>query len=245
MEKLNEGLKKFIDGTPNAFYCVDNIKKELISNGFIELNENESWDHLEANNNYFVIRNDSSIIAFKLPDQKENIGFNIVTSHGDSPSYKIKNNPEMFDGNYLKLNTSKYGSMIHYSWLDRPLSLSGRVITYSDGRFNKELVNIDKDLLIIPSQALHINLEANTKNELNPQTDMLPVISLNADFSLDNTLKENLEAKGSKFERICDYDLYLYNRDKLIDAGLNDEFIMALRLDDLASVYPSLHAFIN
>ena len=163
MEKIENKLINFVNNTPNAYYCVDNLKKLLKQNGFIELHENEEWNNLNKNGNYFVIKNDSSLIAFKMTDSKEKIGFNIVSAHTDSPSFSIKQNADMFDGNYLKLNTAGYGGMINYSWLDRPLSLAGRIIVSNNGVYEKQLINIGKDLMIIPSQAIHINREVNKK----------------------------------------------------------------------------------
>ena len=241
MENINKSLMEFVDKTPNAYYCVENLRKDLIKDGFEELYENEDWTNLKEDGKYFVVRNDSSLIAFKMSDKKENVGFNIVSAHTDSPSFSIKPNADMYDGNYMKLNVSGYGGMINHTWLDRPLSLSGRVVTKIDGIYEKQLVNIDKDLLVIPSQAIHINRDVNEKNVLNHQIDMLPVISLNNDQKLEDIIRENLSKNG----KICDYDLYLYNRDKAKYVGLNDEFILSPRLDDLASLFPAFKGFVE
>ncbi len=244
MEKIENRLINFVNETPNAFYCVSNLRKLLIENGFTELYENENWNNLSEDGKYFVIKNDSSLIAFTMAEKKDSIGFNIVSAHNDSPSFMVKPNAEMFDGDYLKLNTSGYGSMINYSWLDRPLSLAGRVITFTDGVYEKQLVNVDTDLMIIPSQAIHINNDVNSKNSLNHQIDMLPVISLIDGKGLEDIIRDNLEEK-TNIDKICDYDLFVYNRDKAKYVGLNNEFILAPRLDDLASVYSAAEAFIN
>lgn len=244
MEIVNDFMQ-FVDKTPNAYYCVENLRKILIESGFQELYENESWNDLENDGKYFVVRNDSSLIAFKMSDIKENIGFNIVSVHADSPSFIVKPNANIFENEYLKLNTSGYGAMINYSWLDRPLSLAGRVITKHDGVYEKKLINIDKDLLIIPSQAFHINRDVNNKNELNHQIDMLPIMALSNERKLEDIIRENIETQGNHIDQICDYDLYLYNRDMAKKAGLNDEFILSPRLDDLASLFPGVYGFIN
>lgn len=245
MASIEKRLMSFINETPNAYYCVDNLRRELIENGFEELYENEPWVNLKKDGKYFVIRNDSSLIAFKMSDIKENIGFNIVSAHTDSPSFSIKPNADMFDGNYMKLNVNGYGGVLNYSWLDRPLSLAGRVVTLKDGVYAKQLVNVDKDLLIIPSQAFHINREANEKNSLNHQVDMLPVVSLSDDKKLEDVIRENLSESGKDVDKICDYDLYLYNRDSAKYVGLNDELILAPRLDDLASLFPAFVGFVE
>ncbi len=245
MPNINEDLMNFIDKTPNAYYCVHNLREILIANGFRELYENEIWNDLKKDGKYFVVRNDSSLIAFKLSSKKENKGFNIVAAHADSPCFSIKSNPYINDNNYQKLNISKYGSTLNYSWFDRPLSLAGRVITVKDGIFKKELVNIDKDLLVIPSLAIHMNRDINDKTSFNPQTDMLPVISLSPNRTLEDIIRENLSSLGQEVDKICDYDLYLYNRAKAKYVGLNNELILAPRLDDLSSLYPAFVSFIE
>lgn len=245
MKNIDKKLMSFIDETPNAYYCVDNLRKKLIENGFKELYENEIWTNLKEDGKYFVVRNDSSLIAFKLSNKKENIGFNIVSAHTDSPSFSIKPNADVFDGNYMKLNISGYGGMLNYTWLDRPLSLAGRVVTLKDGVYEKQLVNINKDLLIIPSQAIHINRDANEKNLLNHQVDMLPVVSLSNNKKLEYIIRESLAKSGKEVDKICDYDLYLYNRDNAKYVGLNDELILAPRLDDLASLFPAFNSFVE
>lgn len=245
MTSIDKNLMNFIDETPNAYYCVANLSRKLREYGFEELYENEPWVNLKKDGKYFVTRNDSSLIAFKMSDKKENVGFNIVSAHTDSPSFSIKPNADMFDGNYMKLNVSGYGSMLNYTWLDRPLSLAGRVVTLKDGVYVKQLVNVDKDLLIIPSQAIHINREVNGKNLLNHQVDMLPVVSLSNDKKLEDIIRENLSKSGKDVDKICDYDLYLYNRDSAKYVGLNDELILAPRLDDLASLYPAFTSFME
>ncbi len=245
MKNLENNVIDFINNTPNAYSCADNLRKLLIDKGFIELYENDDWHNLEKNNKYFVVRGDSALIAFELPNNKEKIGFNIVAAHSDSPSFHIKPNSDIFENNYLKLNTDSYGGMINYSWLDRPLSLAGRVIIYEDGIYKTQIINIDKDLMIIPSQAIHINRDVNSKNELNLQIDMLPIISLSNKKSLIDIIMDYLDAKGITYDNICDYDLYLYNRDKGKFVGLNDEFILSPRLDDLASLFPAFTSFIE
>lgn len=244
MENINEKLSNFINNTPDTYNCVSNIKKILEKEGFEELYENEIWN-LKINGKYFVSRNDSSLIAFKMCKNDKNVGFNITASHTDSPSFSIKTNPDMYDNGYLKLNVNGYGGMINYSWLDRPLSIAGRVVVKENDTYKKVVVNIDKDLLLIPSQAIHINREVNSKNDLNHQVDMLPIVSLSKETSLKDILVDYLKQNGETFDRICDYDLYLYNRDRVITVGLEDEFILGPRLDDLASLIPSLYSFIT
>ena len=245
MTNIEKRLMSFIDETPNAYYCINNLRKKLVENGFQELYENDIWSDLKEDGKYFVVRNDSSLIAFKMSETNQDIGFNIVAAHTDSPSFSIKPNADMFDGMYMKLNVSGYGGMLNYTWLDRPLSLAGRVVTLTDGIYEKKLVNVDKDLLVIPSQAIHINRDVNEKNSLNHQIDMLPIVSLNNDKRLEDIIRDNLSKLDKDVDRICDYDLYLYNRDNAKYVGLNDELILAPRLDDLASLFPAFTCFVE
>ena len=173
---INQELMTFIDKTPNAFSCVINVKEYLLSNGFKEVKESDDWN-LYENTKFFVIRNDSSIIACDLNDEKIKNGFNIVASHGDSPAFTLKPNAEINENDYLKLNTNGYGGMIMHSWLDRPLSLAGRVIVRKDGILSTKIIDIDKDLMIIPSQSIHQNREVNDRNNLNAQVEMLPILA--------------------------------------------------------------------
>ncbi len=245
MKNIINDLLSFIDVSPNAYCCTKNIKEILLENGFVELFESDNWDNLESDGAYFVSRNDSSIIAFKMRGNKSNEGFNIAVTHTDSPSFMIKTNSEMFENKYLKLNVTGYGGMINYSWLDRPLSLAGRVIVLDNKVYKKYMINIDKDLLVIPSQAIHLNEKVNEGDKLNHQEDMLPILSLSDNKKIEDILNEEMKKLNLKYDKICDYDLFLYNRDKAKIVGLNDEFILSPRLDDLASVYTGLMSFID
>lgn len=242
---MENDMINFINKTPNAYICIKNIKEILLKNNFEELYESEEWNNLKENGKYFVIRNDSSLIAFSTPKVKKDIGFNIVSTHTDSPCFLIKPNADIYDGSYLKLNVYGYGGMINYSWLDRPLSISGRIITKYKNSYEIHLLNIEKDLLLIPSQAIHINANVNNKNELKIQDDMLPFMAIDKNKKLKDILKEEIKKTDKKIDEICDYDLYLYNRDKGKLIGLNNEFILSPRLDDLSCLYPALISFIN
>lgn len=239
----NKEFLDFIDNTPNAYICVKNLKKELLEYGFEELSEYEQWSNLKNQGKYFVSRGDSSLIAFAMPKTYKNVGFNIVATHSDSPSFSIKTNPDIIENGYLKLNIDEYGGIIYYSWLDRPLSIAGRVITQNDGGYQSQFINIDKNLLVIPSQAYHQNREVNKENKLNPQVDMLPIMSLSNEDSLAKIIDNYLKKYGKPFDKICDYDLYLYNREHATFTGINQEFILAPRLDDLSCVYPAFESF--
>ncbi len=248
MKNINNGLMKFINTTPNAFSCVENIKKILDKNGFIEHDETSEYKWVsDLSDKFYIVRGDSSIIAF---DKGSDVNsFNIVSTHTDQPSFTIKPNSEITENGYVKLNISGYGAMISESWLDRPLSIAGRVILRKNDTFSSQIIDIDRDLLIIPRQAIHINHEAEQGKKLNPQIDMLPVIGLETSngkaIKIEDIIKEELKKKDISYDSICDYDMSLYNRDKAKIIGANKEMISAPRLDDLACVYTSLMAFVD
>ncbi len=238
-------LLQFIKESPSTYHVIENIKGRLMAAGFAELDEKAEWK-VEAGKGYFVIRNGSSVIAFRMP-KKDPKGFHLIASHSDSPAFKLKENPEMAaEDKYVKLNTEKYGGMILNTWLDRPLSVAGRVVVKnSEGKAEVRLIDIDQDLLVIPNVAIHMNREAN-KGELNPQVDMLPLMSLSsAKDSKGFFTKLVAEAAGAAPEELLGQDLYLYVREAGRLIGANKEFILSPKLDDLQSVYASMTAFCN
>ncbi len=243
-QKVAMDLLKFIWDSPSVYHVVDNIRKKLSQQDFQELKEQETWK-LEDGKGYFVVRNDSSIIAFRLPE-KEIKGFHMVAAHGDSPTFKLKENPELsVEDQYIKLNTEKYGGMIHSSWLDRPLSVAGRIVVKNaEGKPEKKLVNVDKDLLVIPSLAIHMNRDVNKGYEYNPQVDLLPLMGLGKKKDAKGMLlKEVALAAGVKKEDILGQDLFLYVRDMGRLVGASQELILSPRLDDLQCVHAALEAF--
>ena len=240
-KKLTQKMLDFIDASPTAFHVVDNIRKDLVKRNFTELTETEKWS-LEPGN-YFVTRNDSAIISFKIP-KKDFKGFHMIASHSDSPSFKIKENPEMETaGAYVKLNVEKYGGMLCAEWFDRPLSVAGRIITEKNGKAESRLVNIDRDLLMMPSLAIHMNREANDGYKYNAQTDMLPVFG---DKSSAGSFFD-LVAKAAKVKEkdILGHDLFLYNRVKPTFWGADEEYISSSRLDDQECVFCSYEGFVD
>lgn len=239
---LTSELLSFIKNSPTCFHAVETMRKMLLDNGFTELSEHESFS-LKENGKYFVTRNRSSIIAFTVPTA-DYTGFQIVASHSDSPTFKIKENAEItVSENYIQLNTERYGGMLCSTWLDRPLSVAGRVIENRDGCIKTHLVKIDRDLVLIPNLAIHMNRNANDGVSYNAQVDMLPLFG-------------GIDAKGKFLELIADEcgiesssilstDLFLYNRMPGTVWGANKEFVSAPQLDDLECAFTSLKAFLN
>lgn len=253
MNKEIQNAKELIDfiyESPTAFHAVEAVKKELDANSFKELKEEERWT-LIPGGKYYTIKNQSAITAFTIG--KGNLaeeGFKLIGSHTDSPTFRIKPNAEMIsEGNYVKLNTEVYGGPILNTWLDRPLSLAGRVVIRTKNPLKPEikLVNIKRPILIIPNLAIHMNRNVNQGVELNKQKDTLPLMSLvNENLEknnyLINTIAKEMEVNK---EDIIDFDLFLYEFEKGSIIGLNEEFISCGRLDDLAMVHASIKALIN
>lgn len=233
-------LLNFLDNSHSTFHAVQNIKKYLLDNDFIELLENEIWN-LEKGKSYFITKNNSSIISFKIP-KNDYIGFQIVASHSDSPTFKVKENGQIKISGYNKLNIEKYGGTILSSWIDRPLSIAGRVVVKSSDCIKSILVDIDKDLIIIPNVAIHMNSNINSGYNYNPQVDMLPIIS--TDDSLKDYLDIICESYNINKDDIISTDLYLYNRVKSTIIGADEEFIASSRLDDLQCAFASLKALL-
>ena len=237
-----EELFQFIENSPSCFHAIVTIRKKLNDEGFIELVEGRSWQ-IEKGKKYYVTRNLSSIIAFKIPENDFK-NFHIVASHSDSPTFKIKENAEIEVNNkYVKLNTEKYGGMICSTWFDRPLSIAGRILVKEGKLVKTHLVNIDKDLVIIPNLAIHMNRAVNDGYKYNAQIDMLPLYGDNT--SKGSLMKTVAQSVGVEEDSILGTDLFLYNRMRGTKIGANSEYISSPRLDDLECAYASLSAFLS
>lgn len=235
-------LIQFIEKSPTCFQAVATMKEILEQEGYSELREKDKWN-IEKGGRYFVTRNDSSLIAFTVP--KEGLkGFRIMASHSDSPSFKIKDNPEMaVENKYVKLNVERYGGMLCAPWFDRPLSVAGRVVVKENDTFVTKLVDVDRDLLMIPNLAIHMSRQANEGYQYSAQKDMLP---LYGEIAAKDTFMETIaQAAGVKAEDILGHDLFLYNRQKGCIWGAQEEFLSIGRLDDLQCAFASLKGFLG
>ena len=239
---VNEELFSFLDHSPNAFYAVRNMCGILEQAGMKRLYEGAPWK-LEAGKGYYVTRNDSAVIAFRIP-RADYTGFQMMASHCDSPVFKIKANAEITaDKQYVKLNVEKYGGMLCAPWLDRPLSVAGRVIVRTQEGIETRLVNVDRDLMIIPNLAIHMNRQVNDGYKFNAQVDMLPLFCEKGEET-DAFRRLIASEAGVSVEDIIDADLFLYNRMPAVTLGLNNEFVASGRLDDLQCAFASLKGFI-
>lgn len=230
-------LLTFLDRSPSCFHAVENLAAMLESAGCERLLENQPWT-LQKGKRYFVTRNGSSILAFSVPETFG--GMQIVAAHSDSPTFRVKTGAEItVEGRYKKLNTEGYGGMILSSWFDRPLSLAGRAVVRTETGVRTVLVNIDRDLLVIPSLAIHMT-RGMAEQKLNPQVDLLPLFGgEQADYK---TLLA--EAAGVAPEDLLSSDMVLYPRQKGTTVGAQNEFIVAPRLDDLQCAFSAATAFL-
>ena len=236
---MNKGLFDFIKASPTAYHAVANIKEELKALGFTELCEGLKWN-IKKGKGYFVSRNGSSLISFKVPEGDFS-GFMIAASHSDSPAVKIKENPELKDKYYVRLSVEKYGGMIDSTWLDRPLSIAGRVLVKSNEGVSTRLVDFKEPCALIPNVAIHLNRKVNEGVSLNAAVDMLPMFNL-AECESKGLMSNVAEILNVSEEDILSADLMLYNCEKSTEWG---DFISAPRLDDLQCVFASLKAFEN
>lgn len=239
MQNINE-LLTFIENSPSPFHAVETISDRLDNAGFTRLYEQDDWK-LEKGKGYYVCRNYSSVLAFRIPETGVQ-SFNIVASHCDSPTFKIKENPQITTGPYITLNTERYGGMIMSTWMDRPLSVAGRLIVREGNTYTQKLVNIDRDLLVIPNLAIHMDRNMNDGKKFNPQVDMLPLYGLKDDAQ--GFIAMVAKEAGVKEDDVIGHDLFLYNRQKGTVLGANNEFVCSAKLDDLQCAFASMKGFI-
>lgn len=240
--KTTEELLGFLKNSPTAFQAVEEIEKKLTEAGFAKLGEHENWD-IVPGGKYFVTRNGSSVIAFSVP-KKYAHSFMITASHTDSPTFKLKSAFEAEAcGKYVKLNVEGYGGMILSSWLDRPLSIAGRLIVKDGSKITTKNVNIDRDLVLIPNVAIHQNRQINSGFSYNIAVDMMPLYS--ASDKKGTLLETAAEYAGCAKENVVGGDLYLYNRTPGTIWGAGDEFFSSARIDNLQCAYSTLIGFIS
>lgn len=227
-----------LEKATSQFHTVEATKEQLLAEGFQELKLKKNWE-LKKGGKYLLDHHGSTIFAFTIGENFEaEDGFRIAASHGDFPGFRLKPNAEMEAGGYLQLNTETYGGAILASWLDRPLSVAGRVVLRTDDVFHPEvkLIDLKKPVLIIPNLAIHFNREMNKGVELRKQVEMLPIYGTTSEELTKGAFLEYIaEHLGVKVSDILDYDLTIYNTDTADYVGLANEFVSAPRLDNLSS----------
>ena len=239
-EETNRDLLHFISKSPSVFHVVRHIKAALLYAGFTEIREEDSWQ-IKRGGKYVVTRNGSALIAFSVPEDGGN-AFKITAAHCDSPTFKIKENPEMRDGKYTRLNVEGYGGMIMSTWLDRPLSAAGRLFVKDNGQIISKLVSLDHPTLLIPSVAIHMDRTVNSGHAWNIQNDLLPLYSTDGAADFMETLAQTAKVKAAD---ILGHDIFLYSCAPGILWGPQHEFISSPRLDDLQCAFATFRGFTN
>ena len=230
-------LKNFLDGAVSTYHAIAALGEELKKAGYAPISEADNWN-LVPGGKYFLTRNGTALMAFRVP-QNAPKGFLLTASHSDRPGFKVKENPELKSA-YIRLAVERYGGMLMSTWLDRPLSVAGRVLVDAENGVETKLVNIDRDLLLIPNVAIHMNRQANDGYKWNPASDMIPLFGGKDAAGKFSALLE--ESAGGK---VLGHDLSLYVRQKGTIWGMEDEFISSAALDDLACAWCCTQAFLN
>ena len=238
-DDISRDLIHFIAKSPSTFHAVRGIKAALLYAGFTEIREEDTWQ-IEKGGKYVVTRNGSALMAFTVPQEGAE-AFHITASHCDSPTFKIKEDPEIADGPYVKLNVEGYGGMIMSTWLDRPLSVAGRLLVTENGHLAEKLVAIDGTMLVIPSVAIHMDRSVNQHKEWKVQKDMLPLYGMTgAKTPFMDVIAASAKVKA---EDILAHDLILYSRVPGTIWGEEREFISSPKLDDLQCAFACFRGF--
>lgn len=267
-----DGLIEFITQSPTPFHAVSNMVDVLEKNGFKRLDEKQRWslqNEGKADGRYFVTRNDSSIIAFRLGKPLVENGMRMIGAHTDSPCLKVKPNPEIVKDQYLQLGVEVYGGALLNPWFDRDLSLAGRVSYVTEaGDIDSYLIDMKKAVAVIPSLAIHLDREANDKRTINKQQHLPPILMKLPEREAAESASETRAGEGiADFKsmlleyinksitedgtadvaaaRVLDYELSFYDVQKPSVVGLHDDFIAAARLDNLLSCYTGLVAMLD
>ncbi|MBW3225078.1 MAG: M18 family aminopeptidase [Marinobacter sp.] len=248
--EFNKDLLKFLNTSPTPWHAVDTMKQRLSVAGFQELDEREDWS-LVSNQGYYVVRNGSSIVAFRTGSKDVTTsGIRMVGAHTDSPCLKVKPNPELRRKGFFQLGVEVYGGVLLNPWFDRDLSLAGRVtVLDEDGKVRDTLVDFRKPVAFIPSLAIHLDREANSNRTVNPQTDLPPVLMQVPESdttSFVDLLSQQVKSEtGLTVRKVLGYELSFYDAREASFVGLRDDFIASARLDNLLSCYIGLQSLLK
>lgn len=239
MYQYAEQLMDLIEKSPSRYHATANLKNRLTAEGYTALAEDAAWD-VRPGGRYVVTRNDSSLLAFRVPEGGVT-GFALAAAHSDSPTFQIKEHAEKLSARCTVLDTEKYGGMLMNTWFDRPLSVAGRIIVERDGKLEARLVDVDRDLMIIPSVAIHMNRAANDGVKLLANVDTFPLLGCGA----QDLRAIVAEAAGVAPEQILGHDLFLYLRGRGSVLGAEGELIGSPKLDDLACAFALTEGFLQ
>ncbi|MBR2048170.1 MAG: M18 family aminopeptidase [Oscillospiraceae bacterium] len=237
MKKEIRELMDFLDASKSVYHAIDQLCQLLDRNGYTHLDSGDDWD-LVPGGKYYVTRCAASVIAFRIPEGKPK-GFMMSASHSDRPTFKIKENGEL-ENKYIRLATERYGGMIMSTWMDRPLSVAGRLMVQTPDGVKMKLVDIDQDLMIMPNVAIHMNRTVNDNYKWNPATDTIPMLG---DLDVKGAFAKILEDMGGG--KVMGHDLFLYLRQKATVWGIEQEFMSAQALDDLQCTWGCVQGFLK
>jgi len=237
MDQRTEKLMAFLDASVSVYHAAAYLTDVLEDAGYVRLSEGKAWD-LIAGGKYYLTRGGTAVLAFRVPETMPK-GFLMSASHSDRPTFKVKENAEL-KGKYTRLATEKYGGMLMAPWLDRPLSIAGRVMVETQDGVQSRLVNIDRDLMMMPNVAIHMNRQANDGYKWNPAVDTIAL--LGGEYA-GGKLEELLEEVAGG--EILGHDLFLYVRQKATVWGIDEEYISAAALDDLQCAWACTQGFLN
>ena len=244
-EQFNQGLAEFLDASPTPFHAVKSMAERLQSAGFSELDEASDWS-LSAGAKHYVVRNGSSIIAFAMGSAAlSESGLRMVGAHTDSPCLMIKPQPELHKNGYFQLAVEVYGGALLNPWFDRDLSIAGRLVYRNKAQqLVQKLVDFKQPVAMIPSLAIHLDRQANSGRTVNAQTDIPPLLMIDKDGTGDfrTLLAEQFLPAGAE---VLDYELCLYDTQPAATVGLNQDFFVSARLDNLLSCYVSTEALLQ
>ncbi len=237
MKKTVDSLCAYLNQARSVYHAQAGIVEELKAAGYVRLAEEDQWT-LAPGGKYYVSRGGTAVLAFRVPEG-DSTGFMMSASHCDRPGFKVKENFELASA-YTRVAVERYGGMIISPWLDRPLSIAGRVTVETEKGIETKLVDIDKDLLLIPNVAIHMNRQCNEGYKWNPAVDTIPLAGTKEAAGKLAQLLEK-EAGG----KILGHDLYLYVRQKASVWGIEDEFISSAGLDDLECAWGCTQGFLK
>ena len=237
MTEFTASLCQFLNESHSPYHAQAALRRTLNAEGYVNLPEGSEWN-LTPGGKYYVCRGGAAVIAFRIPAETPK-GFLMAAAHTDRPSLKLKENGEKV-GAYTSLQVERYGGLLIAPWLDRPLSLAGRVMVQTAHGAKSVLVDIDRDLLLIPNVAIHMNRQANDGYKWNPVMDVNPLLGGKNAVGKLTTLLE--EAAGGK---ILGHDLTLYVREDARVWGMENEYISSQALDDLQCVWGCFRGFLN